>query len=555
MGRPVIMVVDDAATVAAMAEQLRARFGGDYEVATEVEPEAALTTLEGLRASGERVALLIVGMWLPGTTGVDVLSRAHTLHPDARRLLLITYGDNTASEPLLTAMTLGQIDDFLAKPWGPPEEHLYPGISGVISSWWRATAASRLELVRVVGPRWSQRSHELRDLLTRNDIPSGFYDSDSDQGRRLLAEYGEEATGRPALLLFDGRVMADPSTEEVAEALGVCTRPDSGRYDLTIVGAGPAGLAAAVYAASEGLRTLVLEREAAGGQAGTTSMIRNYLGFPRGVSGADLAGRAREQALLFGAEFVYTQSARGLRADGSDLLLTLGDGTETTSRALIVTTGVTYRRLDAPGIEPLVGAGVFYGAAVTEASAMTGKDVYVVGGANSAGQAAVHLARYAASATLLVRAQTPAAGMSDYLIKEIDRAGNITVRPRTQVVSAHGAGRLEELSLRDRERDRTERVPAEALFIMIGAEPRTDWLAGVVDRDQHGFLLTGADLATTAAGTGWSLPRPPLPMETSLPGVFAAGDVRHGSVKRVASAVGEGAVSVQFVHQYLAAEV
>jgi thioredoxin reductase (NADPH) len=554
MGRPVIMVVDDAATVAAMAEQLRARFGGDYEVTTGVEPEAALTTLEGLRASGERVALLIVGMWLPGTTGVDVLSRAHTLHPDARRLLLITYGDNTASEPLLTAMTLGQIDDFLAKPWGPPEEHLYPGISGVISSWWRATAPSRLELVRVVGPRWSQRSHELRDLLTRNDIPSGFYDSDSDQGRRLLAEYGVEATGRPALLLFDGRVLADPSTEEVAEALGVCTRPDSGRYDLTIVGAGPAGLAAAVYAASEGLRTLVLEREAAGGQAGTTSMIRNYLGFPRGVSGADLAGRAREQALLFGAEFVYTQSARGLRADGSDLLLTLGDGTETTSRALIVTTGVTYRRLDAPGIEPLVGAGVFYGAAVTEATAMTGKDVYVVGGANSAGQAAVHLARYAASVTLLVRAQTPSAGMSDYLIKEIDRAGNITVRPRTQVVSAHGAGRLEELSLRDRERDRTERVPAEALFIMIGAEPRTDWLAGVVDRDQHGFLLTGADLATTAAGTGWSLPRPPLPMETSLPGVFAAGDVRHGSVKRVASAVGEGAVSVQFVHQHLAAE-
>jgi thioredoxin reductase (NADPH) len=554
MGRPVIMVVDDAATVAAMAEQLRARFGGDYEVTTEVEPEAALTTLEGLRASGERVALLIVGMWLPGTTGVDVLSRAHTLHPDARRLLLITYGDNTASEPLLTAMTLGQIDDFLAKPWGPPEEHLYPGISGVISSWWRATAPSRLELVRVVGPRWSQRSHELRDLLTRNDIPSGFYDSDSDQGRRLLAEYGVEATGRPALLLFDGRVLADPSTEEVAEALGVCTRPDSGRYDLTIVGAGPAGLAAAVYAASEGLHTLVLEREAAGGQAGTTSMIRNYPGFPRGVSGADLAGRAREQALLFGAEFVYTQSARGLRADGSDLLLTLGDGTETTSRALIVTTGVTYRRLDAPGIEPLVGAGVFYGAAVTEASAMTGKDVYVVGGANSAGQAAVHLARYAASVTLLVRAQTPSADMSDYLIKEIDRAGNITVRPRTQVVSAHGAGRLEELSLRDRERDRTERVPAEALFIMIGAEPRTDWLAGVVDRDQHGFLLTGADLATTAAGTGWSLPRPPLPMETSLPGVFAAGDVRHGSVKRVASAVGEGAVSVQFVHQHLAAE-
>ncbi len=554
MGRPVIMVVDDAATVAAMAEQLRARFGGDYEVTTGVEPEAALTTLEGLRASGERVALLIVGMWLPGTTGVDVLSRAHTLHPDARRLLLITYGDSTASEPLLTAMTLGQIDDFLAKPWGPPEEHLYPGISGVISSWWRATTPSRLELVRVVGPRWSQRSHELRDLLTRNDIPSGFYDSNSDQGRRLLAEYGGEATGRPALLLFDGRVLADPSTEEVAEALGVCTRPDSGRYDLTIVGAGPAGLAAAVYAASEGLRTLVLEREAAGGQAGTTSMIRNYLGFPRGVSGADLAGRAREQALLFGAEFVYTQSARGLRADGSDLLLTLGDGTETTSRALIVTTGVTYRRLDAPGIEPLVGAGVFYGAAVTEASAMTGRDVYVVGGANSAGQAAVHLARYAASVTLLVRAQTPAAGMSDYLIKEIDRAGNITVRPRTQVVSAHGAGRLEELSLRDRERDRTERVPAEALFIMIGAEPRTDWLAGVVDRDQHGFLLTGADLATTAAGTGLSLPRPPLPMETSLPGVFAAGDVRHGSVKRVASAVGEGAVSVQFVHQYLAAE-
>jgi thioredoxin reductase (NADPH) len=466
--------------------------------------------------------------------------------------LLITYGDSTASEPLLTAMTLGQIDDFFAKPWGPPEEHLYPGISEVISAWWRATASSRLELVRVVGPRWSHRSHELRDLLSRNGIPSGFYDSGSDQGRQLLAEHGRGATGPPALLLFDGRVLADPSTEEVAEALGVCTRPDGGRYDVTIVGAGPAGLAAAVHAASEGLRTLVLEREAPGGQAGTTSMIRNYLGFPRGVSGSDLARRAREQALLFGAEFVYTQSARGLRAGGSELVLTLGDGTETTSRALIVTTGVAYRRLDAPGMERLLGAGVFYGAAVTEASAMTGKDVYVVGGANSAGQAAVHLGRYAASVTLLVRGPTLAAGMSDYLTREIGRAGNITVRPRTRVISAHGAGRLEELLLRDDERDRAERVSAEALFILIGAEPRTDWLAGVVERDRHGFLLTGADLAADPARITQSPRRVPLPMETSLPGVFAAGDVRHGSVKRVASAVGEGAVSVQVVHQYLA---
>jgi len=551
MGKPLIMVIDDPVTVEALTADLRRRFGGDYEVVGDSSPTGALVTLEHLRAAGEPVALLIVGQWLPGVTGVEVLGQAHELHPTARRVLLITYGDASTSEPLLTGMTLGRIDDYLAKPWGPPEERLYPAIGDLISAWWRATSPGHLELVQVVGPRWSPRSHELRDLLSRNGIPNGFYDGESAEGRRLLEERGLASTQRPLLLLFDGRVLLDPATEEVAQALGVSTRPEPGRYDLTIVGAGPAGLAAAVYAASEGLRTLVLEREAVGGQAGTTSVIRNYLGFPRGVSGADLAYRAREQALLFGADFVYAQAAGGLRAAGDDRVLTLRDGSRATSRAVVITTGVDYRRLDVPGLDRLTGAGVFYGAAVAEAQALAGQDVFVVGGANSAGQAAVHLAKYTASVTLLVRGESVADTMSDYLVKEIDRAENIIVRQRTQVIAAQGVGRLEELTVRDDERGRTERVPAAALFVLIGAEPRTDWLATALERDDHGFLLTGTDVPVSMGADGSPPLRMPLPMETSLPGVFAAGDVRHGSVKRVASAVGEGAVTVQFVHQYL----
>jgi thioredoxin reductase (NADPH) len=354
------------------------------------------------------------------------------------------------------------------------------------------------------------------------------------------------------LLLFDGRVLVDPPTEQLAQALGVQTQPSLGRYDVAVIGAGPAGLAAATYAASEGLRTLLLEREAVGGQAGTTSLIRNYLGFPRGISGAELAARATEQAVVFGAELVYAQPATGLRPAGIDRVLTLADDSQVASRTVVIATGVSYRRLPVPGLEALLGAGVFYGAAVTEAKAMAGQRVAVVGGANSAGQAAIHLARHAEHVTLLVRGDTLTEGMSAYLVQELQRAENLTVRLCTEVTEVHGAGRLETLTIRDRITRATERLPVAALFIMIGAEPYTDWLAATLQRDDRGFLLTGRDLLGDGRPPpGWPLDRPPLLLETSLPGVFAAGDIRHGSVKRVASAVGEGATAIQLIHEYL----
>jgi thioredoxin reductase (NADPH) len=485
---------------------------------------------------------------------VEFLRQAHELHPTAKRVLFITYGDAVGGTAGLQAMALGQIDYYLNAPWGPPELQLYPAISEALSRWARSTSTLGLppELVQIVGPRFSPRSHELRDLLARNSISHGFYDAESEDGRRLLAQAGLESAGSPVLLLFDGRVLVDPPTDRLAQALGVQTQPTLDRYDVAVVGAGPAGLAAATYAASEGLRTLLLEREAVGGQAGTTSLIRNYLGFPRGISGAELAARATEQAVVFGAELVYAQPATGLRPASADRVLILADGSQVASRTVVIATGVSYRRLSVPGLEALLGAGVFYGAAVTEAKAMAGQRVAVVGGANSAGQAAVHLARHAEQVTLLVRGSSLAEGMSAYLMRELERAGNVAVRLRTEVAEVHGAGRLEALTIRDRDTQATEPLAAAALFIMIGAEPHTDWLAASVERDDRGFLLTGRDLLRDGQPPpGWPLDRPPLLLETSLPGVFAAGDIRHGSVKRVASAVGEGATAIQLVHTYL----
>jgi thioredoxin reductase (NADPH) len=447
-------------------------------------------------------------------------------------------------------MALGQLDHWLNTPWGSPELRLYPAVGELLSQWAKATvsAGSQPQWVRVIGPRWSARSHELRDLLGRNNIPHGFYDADGEDGRRLIAQAGLAPGGPPVVVLLDGRVLVDPPNEGLAQALGAQTRPAPGRYDVAVVSAGPAGLAAATYAASEGLRTLLLEREAIGGQAGTTSLIRNYLGFPRGISGAELAARATEQAVIFGAELVYTQPATGLQASGADRVLTLADGSQAVSRTVVIATGVSYRRLPVPGLDALLGAGVFYGAAVTEAQAMQGQSVFVVGGANSTGQAAVHLARHAEQVTLLHRGDSLASGMSAYLVQELERAGNVTVRLRTEVTEVQGAGRLEALTLRDNTTGAVETLPAAALFILIGAEPHTDWLS-TVQRDERGFLLTGRDLLREGRPPqAWLLDRPPLLLETSLPGVFAAGDVRHGSVKRVASAVGEGATAVQLVH-------
>jgi thioredoxin reductase (NADPH) len=410
----------------------------------------------------------------------------------------------------------------------------------------------RFEVFQVVGDQWAPRSHEIRDLLSRNSIPFGFYPVDSEEGRALLEGTGVTSEHLPVVMLFDRRVLVDPSNAELAQALGIKTRPEASTYDVAVVGAGPAGLAAAMYGASEGLATAVLEHEALGGQAGTSSMIRNYLGFPRGVCGAELAQRAYEQAWILGADFIYGPSAVGLGSVGPNRVVTLGDGGEATSRAVILATGVSWRRLGVAGLEALVGAGVFYGAATSEAVAMKDERVFVVGGGNSAGQAALHLASYAAKVTMLVRGPTLAESMSDYLVRELEATANVTVRYDTEAVDGQGDGRLTGLTLKDRTSGATETVPATALFILIGAEPHTGWLPGTVRRDRWGFLVTGNDLlADGRPPAGWTLDRPPMLLETSLPGVFAAGDVRHGSTKRVAGAVGDGSVAIRLVHEYL----
>jgi thioredoxin reductase (NADPH) len=545
MGQPVLLGVDsDRDILAAIQRDLTRRFAADYRIVTAETPEGAFIELD----VADQVALVIAGQWLAGTTGVDFLTACHQLHPAAKRLILITYGDITAGRAAVRAMALGQLDHYLNKPWGDPELELYPTVSELLSQRLRVVVAagSQPEAVRIVGPRWSARSHELRDLLARNNVSHGFYDVTKPEGRRLLEDAGVRAGDHPIALLFDGRVLVDPPNEALAEALGVQTRPASSSYDLAVVGGGPAGLTAAMYAASEGLSTLLLEREAVGGQAGTTSVIRNYLGFPRGISGRELTSRAVEQALAMGAEMVFVRSAVGLKAQGEDLLLTLGDGSQALSRTVVIATGVTYRRLEVPGLDELLGAGVFYGAAVTEAAALEGQQVFVIGGANSAGQAAVHLARFASHVTLLVRGPSLSASMSAYLIHEIERAININVWPSATLTGVHGHGRLEAISVRDSATGREQIESTSALFVLIGADPHSDWLADTVERDPKGFLLTGPDL------NHWPLDRPPLSLETSAPGVFAAGDVRHGSVKRVASAVGEGASAIQEVHYYFA---
>jgi thioredoxin reductase (NADPH) len=529
---------------------VRRRFGADYRVLTAPAPAAALARLRRLRAGGDEVALLLADCGTAETSGVQFLTAAHTLFPAARRLLMFSFDDMRAAEVIRQATFFQQADHCLPKPWHPAEQLLYPIVSELLAAWSRV-AGPRLQIVEVIGEQWAPRSHEIRDLLSRNGVPFGFYPSDGQVGAEVLRHAGLTGTVLPVLRMFDGRILVDPSNAEVAAALGAPTRVGDDRYDVAIVGAGPAGLAAAVYGASEGLRTLVLEREALGGQAGTSSMIRNYLGFPRGISGTELATRAYEQARGFGARFVFFSSPVGLLpADGGGLQLALADGSHVSCRTVIVATGVSYRRLAIPQVEALVGAGVFYGAASTEAAALAGQPVFIVGGANSAGQAAIHLAEHAREVTLVVRGARLADSMSDYLVRVIGRTPNVHVRLHTEVTAAHGAGRLAGVTLRDRLTGATDTLPAGALFVMIGATPSTDWLAGTIQRDRHGFVLTGAAIQA-GAEPRWPLPRAPQFLEASLPGVFAVGDVRHGSIKRVAAAVGEGATAIRLVHEQL----
>ena len=548
MGKPVVLLADGSQTRGRVEEELCKRYGADYRVITTGSAQEALDALAKLRDGQSQVSLVLAGQWLQDATGAELLARVRQLDPAARRVLLITWGDQASMTAVVQATVLGNLDAYVVRPGTPPDEVFHRSVTEQLGEWARSNLPG-IEVVRVVGEEWASRSHELRELLGRNGVPFSFYPADSPEGQRLL----EQGPGKalPTVVMFDGRVLADPSNAEVAEALGVLTKPGRGRYDVTVIGAGP-GLAAAVYGASEGLSTVVVEPEAIGGQAGTSSLIRNYLGFPSGVSGGDLAVRAYTQAWSFGAEYVYGNPATSLRPEGSELVVTVADGTEVRSRAVVVASGMAYRRLGIPALDALTGAGVFYGAAASEAKAVQGSEVFVVGGANSAGQAAVHLAKYAAQVTLLVRGRSLADSMSEYLIREIDAAPNIAVRCRVAVTGGAGQNRLESLTLTDLESSAAETVRAAALFVLIGAEPRTQWLPATVRRDQSGFVITGTDLLDDGRPAGdWPLRRLPMFLESSVPGVFAVGDVRYGSVKRVASAVGEGSTAIRLVHDYL----
>lgn len=552
MADPILLLVDDdVETLDSLAAALQRRFGADYQILTDCSAASALIQLEQACERGEQIVLVVADVRTSEAAGLDWLVRARELCPRASRCLLLSYGDGAAYPLARRALVMGQVDTYLLKPWGDPEQRLYPVVSEILGSWARSTRPG-VALLHIVGEWWAPRSHELRDLLARASIPYEFQSHDSDEGRRLLQQAGHSG-GLPAVIFRD-RVLANPTNGEVAAMLGARTEPYADHYDLVVVGGGPAGLAAAVYGAAEGLRTLVIERQVVGGQAGTSSMIRNYLGFPRGVSGADLASRAQEQAASLGVEFMITRAVTGLASTGSEHLVTLAGGTATRARAVVIATGASYNRLQIEGVDNLLGKGVFYGTATAEAPAHSGQNVFVVGAGNSAGQAAAHLARYAATVTLLVRGGSLT--MSNYLVKQIERADNIRIRFDTELVRAEGRRRLESLEVRSTLDGTGERIPAAALFVLIGAGPHTSWLEKALQRDDDGRILTGGNVVLGISGAPfeWLEERAPYSMETSLPGVFAIGDVRHRSPRGVAAAVADGAIAIRSVLEYLSEE-
>lgn len=551
MAKPLILAVDDDQLVLSAVERdLRRKYGKEYRILGAISGAAALDALKRLKLRGDPVALLVVDQRMPQMTGVEFLAQAVVLFPHTKRVLLTAYADTEAA---IRAINDIRLDHYLMKPWDPPEERLYPVLNDLLDDW-QAQFRPPFEGIRVIGTRWSPQSHAIKDFLARNRLPYQSLDVESDQEAGQLLEAAGAGQGTLPVVLFpDGSHLMQPSLAQIAERVGLQTRAQAPFYDLVIAGSGPAGLAAGVYGASEGLRTLIIEREAPGGQAGQSSRIENYLGFPVGLSGLDLARRAVAQAARFGTEILTPQEVTGVRLDDRYKILTLADGAEVSCHVLLVATGVQYRKLDAPGIEALTGAGVYYGAAITEALATRNQDVYVVGGGNSAGQAAMYLSGFARQVTILVRGYSLAESMSRYLIDQIGATPNISIRTRVGVAAAYGSPNLESITIASAETGAAETVPAAALFIFIGAAPRTEWLGDLVERDKPGFILTGPDLLREGKRPrGWSLRRDPFWLESSLPGLFAAGDVRARSVKRIASAVGEGAMAVQFAHQYLA---
>jgi thioredoxin reductase (NADPH) len=553
MAKPILLTVDDDPDVLrAIERDLRSQYGAEYRVVSSDSPEGALGLLKALKLRNDGVALFLVDQRMPHMDGVTFLQEARQIFPEAKRTLLTAYADTNAA---ISAINQASLDYFFMKPWDPPSEHLYPQLDDLLDDW-QASYRPAFQGIRVLGTRWSPKCYELRDFLARSHVPYQWIDvegsANDPETKRLCEALGPDAAELPVVLFTDGTKLLKGAPAEVAQKVGFRTHAETSFYDLAIVGGGPAGLAAAVYGASEGLHTVIVEREAPGGQAGMSSRIENYLGFPSGLSGGDLARRAVVQAKRFGVEILAPQEAVGVRTEGPYRIIKLADGNEISCHALMIASGVQWRRLEAPGIDQFQGAGVYYGGGATEALSCKGEIVYVVGGANSAGQAAMNFAKYADRVVMLVRGDSLASTMSQYLIDQIKETPNIQLWTHASVAEVHGDTHLEEVSVLCTDTNKVERVPANAMFIFIGALPQTDWLAGTVERDERGFLLTGPDAMEGGQHPkGWAIERDPFLLETSVPGIFAVGDVRHGSVKRVASGVGEGSVAVQFIHQYL----
>ncbi len=547
--RAVIMTVDDDPGVSrAIARDLRRRYGASHRIVRAESGDAALEALNELKLRGDQVAVILADYRMPHMNGIEFLEQAMDVFPGARRVLLTAYADTNAA---IDAINVVDLDHYLLKPWDPPEEKFYPVLDELLQVW-RTGDHRAVPSIKVIGHRWSARSSATRDFLARNQVPYRWYSTDEPEAQRLLLAAGQDGRRLPVVITADGTPLVDPEPTELAERAGLATTPTTDFYDLVVIGGGPAGLGAAVYGASEGLRTVLVERSATGGQAGQSSRIENYLGFPDGVTGAQLTSRARRQATKFGAEILTAREVTGLEANGAARIVQFSDGSTIAARSVILATGVSYRQLPASGADVLAGRGVYYGSALTEATSCEGHDVYIVGGANSAGQAAIHIARTAKSVTLLIRGPSLTASMSHYLIQQIEQTANIQLRCHTAVEAAHGDGHLQQLTLRDTETGQSELVDTQWLFVFIGAAPLTEWLHDTTLRDSRGFILAGPDLTPDGRPPAdWDLDRPPYHLETSIPGVFVAGDARAESAKRVASAVGEGAMAVMLVHRYL----